>query len=122
MDPHAAPVVPHGPAGPGPADRRVAASPLQAEYGTPVDRDSAYERLLAKVAPAAAEQPAPAAPPGQGGGHGGEVAAGVGGALAGVLGSSIFRSFARSAASAAGRQISRELFGTAPRQTTRRRR
>ena len=30
----------------------VAASPLLAEYGTPVDRDSAYERLLAKVAPA----------------------------------------------------------------------
>ena len=100
----------------------VAASPLQAEYGTPVDRDSAYERLLAKVAPAAAEQPAPAAQRGQGGGQDGEVAARVGGALAGVLGSSIFRSFARSAALAAGRQITRELFGTAPRRTTRRRR
>ncbi len=89
----------------GPAQQTalVAASPLQTEYGAPVDRDSAYERLLAKVAPAAAEQPAPTARPGQGGGQGGEVAAGVGGALAGVLGSSIFRSFARSAASAAGR-------------------
>lgn len=30
----------------------VAASKLLADYGTPVDRDSAYERLLAKVAPA----------------------------------------------------------------------
>ena len=33
-----------------------------------------------------------------------------------VLGSSVFRSFARSAASAAGREISRSLFGTAPRR------
>lgn len=30
----------------------VAASELLADYGTPVDRDSAYEKLLAKVAPA----------------------------------------------------------------------
>ena len=31
--------------------RVVAAAPLLAEYGTPLDRDSAYERLLAKVMP-----------------------------------------------------------------------
>jgi len=49
-------------------------------------------------------------------------AAGVGGAIAGVLGSSLFRSFARSAASAAGREITRDLFGTAPRRRARRRR
>ena len=36
-----------------------------------------------------------------------------------VLGSSVFRSFARSAASAAGREISRSLFGTAPRRRAR---
>ena len=44
--------------------------------------------------------------------------------VAAVLGSSVFRSFARSAASAAGREISRSLFGTAPRRrrSTRRRR
>ncbi len=102
----------------------VNASALQAEYGTPVDRDSAYERLLAKVAP-----PAPPAPPApstsapaptqQSGGHTAEVAGGV---LGAVLGSSVFRSFARSAASAAGREISRSIFGTAPRRKATRRR
>ncbi len=97
--------------------RIVQASPLMAEYGTPVDRDSAYERLLAKVAPPQEEPARPAArsrapreqrekreePSG----------------LQKVLGSSIFRSFARSAASAAGREISRSLFGTAPRRRAR---
>ena len=103
----------------------VNASPLQAEYGTPVDRESAYEKLLAKVAPAGAPAPPAGAQPEQpsGGRHGAEVAAGVGGVLAGVMGSSVFKSFARSAASAAGREITRSLFGTAPRRraTTRRR-
>jgi DNA helicase HerA-like ATPase len=104
----------------------VSASSLQAEYGTPVDRESAYEKLLAKVAPPAAEQEneapkqeAPREESHRGGGHGAEVAGGVVGA---VLGSSVFRSFARSAASAAGREISRSIFGTAKRKrrTTRR--
>ena len=103
----------------------VNASPLQAEYGTPVDRESAYEKLLAKVAPAGEPAPPAGAQPEQpsGGRHGAEVAAGVGGVLAGVMGSSVFKSFARSAASAAGREITRSLFGTAPRRraTTRRR-
>jgi len=98
----------------------VSASTLQAEYGTPVDRESAYERLLAKVAPPAptpsAEEPAPQ----QHESHKGEAAAGVGGVIAGVLGSSVFRSFARSAASAAGREISRSIFGTSTRKRRRR--
>ena len=100
----------------------VAASPLTAEYGTVIDRDSAYEKLLAKVtpeeeAPAPAQQEAPREERREEGGSGG------GGVIAGVLGSSVFRSFARSAASAAGREISRSIFGTAPRRrrTTRRR-
>src|SRR5664280_1979442 len=38
----------------------VAASPLQAEDGTTVDRDSAYEILLTEVAPAPEEAPEPA--------------------------------------------------------------
>jgi hypothetical protein len=44
--------------------RIVRASPLLAEYGTPVDRDSAYERLLAKVTPPEEPEPgrAPARP------------------------------------------------------------
>jgi hypothetical protein len=96
----------------------VAASPLQARYGAAVDRESAYERLAAKLAPPPAPAPpapkAPdAAPPAER-----EPArrrqepeqdAGVVGA---VLGSSAFRAFARSAASALGREISRGIFGT----------
>ena len=95
----------------------VTASPLQAKYGTPVDRDSAYERLLAKVAPVAVAAPADApAPAKESHAAGGIAAAGIGGALAGALGSTIFKSFARSAATAAGREITRSLFGTASRK------
>ena len=107
---------------PGQQQAIVTASPLQAEYGTPVDRDSAYERLLAKVAPAPETAPEPAAQQRDTSGRGEVAAAGVGGAIAGMLGSGLFKSFARSAASAAGREITRELFGTAPRRRTTRRR
>ena len=103
----------------------VQSSPLLAEYGQSIDRDSAYERLLARVAP---PEQAPASdrdvprqeaereperqserqsePEGEG-------------AIAKVLGSSVFRSLARSAASAAGREITRSLFGTASRRRRR---
>ncbi len=95
---------------------QVTASPLQAEYGTAVDRDSAYERLLAKLAPPAPATPAtPAAAP-SAPARSGEPA----GALAGIFGSPVFKSFARSAASAAGREITRSLFGTSTRRRRRR--
>jgi cell pole-organizing protein PopZ len=95
----------------------VASSPLAADYSAVVDRDSAYEMLLAKVAPEPAAEPEPETPqrPRQRQEPESE------GAVAAVLGSSVFRSFARSAASAAGREISRSLFGTAPRRRRRRR-
>ena len=99
----------------------VAASPLQAEYGTTVDRDSAYEMLLTKVAPAPEEAPEPAPPTPRQEPERPDVAI-AGGALATVLGSSLFKSFARSAASAARREITRDLFGTAPRRRATRRR
>jgi len=99
----------------------VAASPLQAEDGTTVDRDSAYEMLLTKVAPAPEEAPEPAAPTPRQEPERPDVAI-AGGALATVLGSSLFKSFARSAASAARREITRDLFGTAPRRRATRRR
>jgi hypothetical protein len=106
----------------------VQSSELLEEYGTPVDRDSAYERLLAKVAPAepppvaerAPERPPADEPPP----YEQERDRGPG-KVEQVLGSSVFRSFARSAASAAGREIARSVFGTAPRRRrapTRRRR
>jgi DNA helicase HerA-like ATPase len=92
----------------------VTASPLQAKYGTPVDRESAYEKLTTKLAPppapaapAPAQAPAPSAPAPaeEEGGHASEM-------LAGVMASPAFKSFTRSAASALGREITRGLFGT----------
>lgn len=71
-----------------------------------VDRESAYELLLARVAP---PDPEPAR----------EREPERGGRVADVLGSGLFRSFARAAASTAGREIVRSLCGTAMR--TRRR-
>jgi DNA double-strand break repair helicase HerA and related ATPase len=111
----------------------VAASPLQARYGAAVDRDSAYERLAARLA-------APPAPTGGDGPAGGTAGSGDwhepelgsaeddagdpgprgrrrpapadAGVLSSVLQSAAFRSFARSAASALGREITRGVFGT----------
>jgi hypothetical protein len=103
----------------------VAASPLLATYGTPVDRDSAYERLAARLAPPPApatpppSAPAPAerpdrdtdteAPPRARRGREPEPEPGM---VEQVLGSSAFRAFTRSAASALGREITRGIFGT----------
>jgi uncharacterized protein len=115
----------------------VAGSPLLGKYGTPIDRESAYEKLAAKLA---AEEPA-APPPDESataGSAADESAADEsarsrraepagrppaehgdqagGGAVADVLGSPAFKSFARSAASVLGREITRSLFGTARRR------
>ncbi|MGY1808184.1 helicase HerA-like domain-containing protein [Blastococcus sp. SYSU D00669] len=90
----------------------VAASPLAGRYRQAVDRQSAYERLAARLAPPPAPpepdrdtprdtRPRRRAEP--------EPADGL---LEGVLGSSAFKAFTRSAASALGREITRGLFGT----------
>ena len=100
--------------------RIVQTSPLLAEYGTAVDRDSAYERLLAKVAPPEEDEQARPEPRARAPREEREEREEPSG-LQKVLGSSVFRSFARSAASAAGREITRSLFGTAPRRRARRR-
>jgi DNA helicase HerA-like ATPase len=109
----------------------VTASPLLPKYGTPIDRESAYEKLAAKLsppAPATGEQSAD--DPARGDSARGDSAqardAGPagrapaehsgGGAVADVLGSPAFKSFARSAASVLGREITRSLFGTARRR------
>jgi uncharacterized protein len=96
----------------------VAASPLQAKYGTAIDRDSAYEKLQAKLTPAAPAPSSPSAPSSSpapdhhssGRGHA-TAAAGVGGVLGGILGSSAFKSFARSAGTSIAREITRDIFG-----------
>ncbi|KXF49007.1 ATPase [Rhodococcus sp. SC4] len=94
----------------------ASSSPLSAKYGQTVDRESAYEKLTAKVAGAPATEPGldlpplpdlPAPPPAQP--EGPNIAEQI-------LGNSAVKSFLRSAASAAGREISRSIFGTGKRR------
>jgi hypothetical protein len=106
----------------------VTGSALQAKYGIAVDRESAYERLTAKLAPAAAPTAmptaAPTAPPPPTPESAPEPAPKPAAkpkpkdrgtqdtVVESVLKSSAFKSFTRSAASALGREITRGLFGT----------
>jgi DNA helicase HerA-like ATPase len=94
----------------------VTASPLQPKYGQPIDRESAYEKLAAKIAAAppdeqAAAPPEPAAPAAKPAPKT-KPAKHEDTAVESVLKSSAFKSFTRSAASALGREITRGLFGT----------
>lgn len=87
-------------------------SPLQQEYGQTIDRDSAYERLAARLAPPAPElppvptdvyvppMPAPAEPS----------------MLEKVMDSPAFKSAMRSAGTVIGREITRSIFGTGRRR------
>ena len=90
--------------------RIIAASALATKYGALVDRESAYELLLAKVAvesqqpeaaPAPEPEQAPAPRPKK---------------EESLLDNPALRSFARSAATAAGREIMRSILGTARRR------
>jgi hypothetical protein len=109
------------PLDPAAQQQAVAASPLQARYGTPLDRDSAYERLAARMAPpepaptprrAPAPEREPADDPAPRARRRREPEPADDGVLGQVLKSSAFRSFARSAASALGREVTRGIFGT----------
>ncbi len=100
-----------GPSDPALIASTVAASPLQAEYGTAIDRDSAYERLAAKLAPVPPPpvEPGPAAPaPAPRQRAEPSAASEVGAAVAPVA-----KAFAVAAAATLGREIFRGLFGTA---------
>ena len=93
----------------------VASSSLEPKYGTPIDRESAYEKLTARLsAPPATDAPAPAGEPApeQKPPSAPKKAKKDDSALESVLKSSAFKSFARSAASALGREITRGVFGT----------
>jgi hypothetical protein len=82
-------------------------SPLYSKYGETVDRESAYEKLTAKIA----EAPAPPAPPRRPI----EVSRperDEPGVVEQILSSPVAKSFLRSLASSAGREITRGLFGT----------
>jgi DNA helicase HerA-like ATPase len=89
----------------------VASSPLQPKYGTAVDRDSAYERLAARMNAAAPTEAAPkeeqATPKAEPKKEKDEPSA-----IESVLKSPAFKSFARSAATVLGREVTRGIFGT----------
>ncbi|MBN9102638.1 MAG: DUF853 family protein [Pseudonocardia sp.] len=84
------------------------ASPLFGKYGTTVDRESAYEKLTAKIAEAPAPPPPPADAPPPPPRREREAPSMV----SEVLGSPMVKSFLRSAGTALGREITRGLFGT----------
>jgi DNA helicase HerA-like ATPase len=92
----------------------VAASPLSAKYGPRIDRESAYEILLRKVAVPPPATPPPAAPapsPSRS-----AVPKAEKSFLEKALGSPAVRNTLRTAATAAGREIVRSIFGTARRR------
>jgi uncharacterized protein len=102
------------------------ASALQAEYGQTIDRESAYERLNARLAPPAepAQSGDGALPPPLPADNGGAAASGdvssrdtaEPGALEKVMNSSAFKSAMRSAGTVVGREITRSIFGTGRRR------
>jgi len=119
--------------GPDAISAAAKASPLHTEYGQTVDRESAYERLNAKLAPPPPPTPPPPAPdalppPLDGGFDGGAYYPGPVAApppegpsfVDEVIHSSAFKSFIRSAATVAGREITRSVFGTGTRRRRRR--
>ncbi len=98
------------------------ASPLQAEYGQTVDRESAYERLNARLAPPAEAAPRPtpalpppvATPPASAEGTVKSRGTAEPGMLEKMMDSPAFKSAMRSAGTVIGREITRSIFGTGP--------
>ncbi|MFC7675417.1 helicase HerA-like domain-containing protein [Mycolicibacterium sp. GCM10028919] len=93
------------------------ASPLQAEYGQTIDRESAYERLTARVAPPAPVDLPPPVPQWDGPVASDERA--EPGMMEKVIGSTAFKSAMRSAGTVIGREITRSIFGTGRRRRRR---
>jgi DNA double-strand break repair helicase HerA and related ATPase len=96
------------------------ASPLQAEYGQTIDRESAYEKLNARLAPPPESAPLP--PPVEQSGLPsveGEVKSrdtAEPGMLEKMMASPAFKSAMRSAGTVIGREITRSIFGTGRRR------
>ena len=89
-------------------------SPLQQEYGQTIDRDSAYERLAARLAPAPDLPPVPTdvyVPP-----MPAPVEPAEPGMLEKMMDSPAFKSAMRSAGTVIGREITRSIFGTGRRR------
>ncbi|SED31763.1 hypothetical protein SAMN05216532_4178 [Streptomyces sp. 2231.1] len=94
-----------GPVDPAELDRAVRDSSLYGRYAQAVDRESAFERLRARPAPAEAPASAPATAPKE-----------EPSLVEQVVGSGMFKSLARSVGTQIGREITRSLFGTARRR------
>ena len=101
------------------------ASPLQAEYGQTIDRESAYERLNARLAPPEQAPADPSLPPPVYVPPQGEASAeGTGtskratepGMFDKMMNSPAFKSAMRSAGTVIGREITRSIFGTGRRR------
>jgi DNA helicase HerA-like ATPase len=103
------------------------ASPLHAKYGETIDRESAYEKLNAKMVAAQPESGEGAAPAGDSpfaGAEGDASATGSTprgkkeepGAVEQVMNNAAVKSFMRSAGTVIGREITRSLFGAAKRR------
>ena len=109
----------------------VTASALQQEYGAAIDRESAYERLSARLAPpsdapasaqtARAPAPAPAPPRAKEARDSTRTrpARDDDSMVEQVVKSSAFKSFLRSAGTVLGREITRSVLGTAKKRTRR---
>ncbi|VEG39869.1 putative ATPase [Mycolicibacterium flavescens] len=108
------------------------ASALQAEYGQTIDRESAYERLNARLAPPEEPPAAPDAlppqlppvPQGGGASASGQVKSrdtAEPSMVEKVVSSPAFKSAMRSAGTVIGREITRSIFGTGRRRSRRRR-
>jgi hypothetical protein len=98
---------------------------VQSKYGTALDRESAYEKLRAKLAPppsvektegAAKPVPAPAPAPRQEREAPRRPAKEEDGLVEKAVKSSAFKSFIRSAGTVLGREITRSILGTAKRR------
>ncbi|OBK70221.1 helicase HerA-like domain-containing protein [Mycobacterium sp. 1274761.0] len=110
-----------GAIGPDAIKAAAQASALQAEYGQTVDRESAYERLNARLAPPekapSAESP-PVDAPGEASAEGTATAknAAEPGMFEKMMASPAFKSAMRSAGTVIGREITRSIFGTGRRR------
>ena len=94
-------------------DAVIAASQLKTKYADVVDRESAYEKLAARLQAAPAEPAAPApAPAGASAPATTRAAKPEPSLIEQVAGSSAFKSMVRSAGTVIGREITRSLFGT----------
>ena len=106
------------PAGAGVISAAVKASPLAAEYGTPVDRESAYEILTARAEKEAkaleegADEDAEQGAKGPGGSASSQRKPSTTKDEGGFFEKPAVKSFLRSAGTVLGREITRSLFGT----------